>query len=179
MDHSEDVVAYQGYAIRLARRLVRYRRSAMVDEQDLASAAMTALLEKIQTVGEIEERVAKQTIKYAMLETLRNSALVKTRNRQMEQVLRTYQEISVYDEPRYDPVNTWIDAEPVREVSAIIACLSPEDQLLLSLVWEEGCSLAEVAEVLSISKSRVHQRYSDLIKSVKARWLVSQRRTVR
>lgn len=177
--NSTELLGFQEFAIRLARRLVRYRRSAMIDEQDLASGAMTALWEKYAKNPELDERVAKQTIKYAMLEALRNSALVKTRNKAMEQVLRTYREFSVYDEPRYTPVDAWVDAEPVRQVSAIIAQLQREDQVLLSLIWEEGCSMAEVAEILSISKSRVFQRYSELIKTIKARWLVSQRRPVR
>lgn len=177
--NSIEVLAYQDYAIRLARRLVRYRRSAMIDEQDLASGAMMALWEKYDGGHVMNERTAKQTIKYAMLEALRNSAIVRTRNKAMEQVLRTYRELSVYDEPRYNPVDAWVDAEPVREVSGIIAQLPRDDQVLLSLVWEEGCSLAEVAEILSISKSRAFQRYSELIKSIKARWLVSQRRSPR
>lgn len=167
---------YQPYVIRLARRLVRFRRSGMIDENDLVSSAMIRLWERESKDGSLCEQIARQTIKYAMLDVLRNSALVKApRSAPVQHALQAYQRMTVAAEPTVSPLEDWVEAEPVREVTEIINAFEYNDKLLLSLVWEQGCSMQEAADVLGLSKTRVFQRYNELLKSIKGKMLARRR----
>lgn len=168
---------YEPYVKRLARRLVRFRRSSMIDENDLVSAAMSRLWE-VEQQKVLDEPAARLAIKYAMLDVLRKSAMVSLpRSTPYKQAIAAYTQLSAAVEPRGFPVDSWVENEPVREVAAIIESFPYEDKLLLSLIWEEGCSLQDVAEILSVSKSRIHQRYRDLIAKIQSRILVDRRKT--
>ena len=168
---------YQPYVVRLATRLIHYRRSGMIDENDLVSAAMTRLWE-VEQKGTLDERSARVAIKYAMLEVLRRSGLVTSpRSTTYQQAIAAYAQLSAITEPNTSPVEEWINAEPVREVQRIIEGFPYSDQILLSLIWEEGCSLKEAADVLSLSKTRVHQRYGELIRRIRSQILVDRRKT--
>lgn len=97
----------------------------------------------------------------------------------MNQALQAYRDISTigqHEEPRFDQVSEWVESEPVRDVWIMVEGFAQEDKLLLSLIWEEGCSLQEAADVLGLSKSQTGHRYQELIKKLKAKVLVQKRR---
>lgn len=178
-----EYMRYRDYVVRLAHRLVRFRRSSMIDADDLISEALVKLWEKEKQLGELDNRIARNTIKYAMLEQLRRSNMLHvSRTVPVQHAISVYRN-SVSWEERLgsvtNPIEEWVATEPVREIQAIIDSFSYEDRLLLSLIWEEGCSLQQAAEVLGISKSRVHQRYQELIRRIRARILVNKRRGTR
>lgn len=68
----------------------------------------------------------------------------------------------------HSPIDSWTEAEPVRVVQCIVEGFPQRDQLILSLVWEHGMSIREVADILDMSKSSVHRRYLDLIKQIQS-----------
>src|SRR5579875_1883517 len=174
-----EYLEYKDYAVRVARRFVRYRRSFMIDEQDLVSAALTRLWELQSQKGEVEDAIAKRTIRLAMLDTVRTSSIIKTpRNVNMRQALQAYQQISnisASEEPRFSPVDDWVDEEPIRQIWRIIEGLPQEDRYIVSLIWEQGCSIQDAADVLYLSKSYVHRRYQDILKRIKSQLLVKKR----
>ncbi|GLG02739.1 hypothetical protein Alches_27800 [Alicyclobacillus hesperidum subsp. aegles] len=170
---------YTQYVNRLAKRLIRYRRSAMIDESDLASAALTALWQKQMDRGLVDMTYAKQIIKYAMLEVLRNSNLLKTpRSVPMRQAIQAYQRSVEQSAAEHlatsDPIEEWEQEELIREVGGVIGSFVYEDQLLLSLVFEQGLSFREVAEVLGSTKSVVYHRYRELIAELRTKLAVDQ-----
>lgn len=171
---------YKPYAEHQARRFIRYRRSGMVDEHDLVSSAMIRLWERESRGGELEAKTARREIRLAMLDILRNSSLIRMpRGTPMNQALQAYRDISTigqHEEPRFDQVSEWVESEPVRDVWIMVEGFAQEDKLLLSLIWEEGCSLQEAADVLGLSKSQTGHRYQELIKKLKAKVLVQKRR---
>lgn len=174
---------YKPYAQHQARRFIRYRRSGMLDENDLVSSAMIRLWERESQSGELEEKTARREVRLAMLDVLRNSSLIRTpRGTPMNQAIQAYRDISTigqHEEPRFDQVNDWVESEPVRDVWIMVEGFSEEDKLLLSLIWEEGCSYQEAAEVLGLSKSQIGHRYQELIKKLKAKILVQKRQKIR
>ncbi|RIV20822.1 sigma-70 family RNA polymerase sigma factor [Alicyclobacillaceae bacterium I2511] len=168
---------YQPYVVRLARRLIRYRRSGMIDENDLVSAALTRLWQ-VEQEGKLADQSARVAIKYAMLEVLRGSGLLHSpRSTTYQKAMAAYGQLGATVEPSASPVEKWIEAEPVREVQHIIQGYPRQDQLLLSLIWEQGCSLQEAAEVLDLSKTRVHQRYGEIIRRIRSQLLVDRRKS--
>lgn len=174
---------YKDYATVVARRFVHYRRSGMIDENDLVNMALTRLWEVQRDNGALDERVAKRMIRLAMLDAVRSSAIVRTpRNINMRQAIQAYQQISnisANDEPRFYPVDEWIENEPIRQVTLIVDGMPKEDRLLLSLIWEQGCSLQDAANVLQASKATVSRRYQDILKKIKTQVLNQKRRAIR
>ncbi|MBF8378072.1 sigma-70 family RNA polymerase sigma factor [Alicyclobacillus mali] len=170
MDNTVSLDAYIPYIQRLARRLIRYRRSAMIDEQDLISSAITALWQRSQE-REVNERYAKQVIKYAMLTVLRNSALLKMpKSTPMAQAIQAYQRASDLQSAEYvaveDPMERWENEELVRQAALKISELRREDQILLSLIFVESLSFQEAADVLNQTKAQVYHRYQSLIRQL-------------
>ncbi len=90
---------------------------------------------------------------------------------------RIYNE-NTNEEPRFDPIDEWVEEEPVRQVWLIVDGLPQDDRMLLSLIWVQGCSMQDTADVLYKSKSFVFRRYQDLLKKIKSQLLLKQR-TVR
>jgi RNA polymerase sigma factor FliA len=174
---------YKDYATAIARRFVRYRRSGMIDENDLLSTAMTRLWEIQLQKGELDEKTAKRVIRLAMLDVVRSSSIVRTpRNLSMHQAIQAYQQINnigFSEEPRFYPVDEWVNQEPVRQVSLIVDGLPYDDRLLLSLVWEQGCSLQDAADVLEVSKATVNRRYQAIINKIKSQVLQQNRKAIR
>ncbi|QSO48142.1 sigma-70 family RNA polymerase sigma factor [Alicyclobacillus mengziensis] len=174
---------YKDYAVAVARRFIRYRRSAMIDESDLVNTAMVRLWELESQRGELDEQTARRTIRFSMLDAVRSSSIVRTpRNVNMRQAIQAYQQISTIsprDEPRFSPVDEWVEEEPVRQVWLIVEGLPQEDRLLLSLIWEQGCSIQEAADVLYLSKSQVFRRYQDILKRIKSQILIQKRKATR
>ncbi|WP_041695474.1 sigma-70 family RNA polymerase sigma factor [Alicyclobacillus acidocaldarius] len=164
---------YIPYIYRLAQRLVRYRRSAMVDEQDLVSVAMSALWQRGREQA-LDEKYAKQIIKYAMLTLLRNSSLLKMpRSVPMAQAIEAYQKAKSADElervPAGNPIEQWEQDELVREIVSKMAELPRQDQILLSLVFEQSLSFQDVATVLGLTKSQVYHRYRAILKELRVK----------
>lgn len=164
---------YGTYVSKVAKRLIRYRRSSMIDESDLISVAMTKLWEKENEKGNLDEKYAKQLIKFSMLELLRNSSLMTTpRSVKMQEALKAYQQsvdVSVLEQiTTTAPIDEWVDAEPVRDIERAIAGFEYRDQVLLSLILEREFSFQDAGEALGISKTRAYQRYQALIKKLRA-----------
>ncbi|GMA56851.1 hypothetical protein GCM10025858_13540 [Alicyclobacillus sacchari] len=151
----------------------------MIDESDLAAAALSALWQRQMDRGLLDIKYAKQIIKYAMLEVLRNSNMLKTpRSVPMRQAIQAYQRsvdhTAVEQFAATDPIGEWEQEEFVREVGHIIGTLPHEDQLLLSLVFEQGLSFREVAEVLGSTKSAIYHRYREVLSEVRSKLDVDQ-----
>lgn len=166
------------YMHKLAKRLIRYRRSSMVDEQDLVSAALSALWQRTREHA-VDEKYAKQVIKYAMLTALRDSSLLKTpRSVPMAQAIQAYQKASDPMEldraMGNDPIEAWEQDELVRQIESKIGELPREDQILLSLVFEQSLSFQDVAVVLGSTKSQIYHRYRAILKNLRVKLGLSQ-----
>ncbi|MCF8567752.1 sigma-70 family RNA polymerase sigma factor [Alicyclobacillus tolerans] len=174
---------YLGYTMRLAKRLIGLRMSGVIDESDLVSSAMMRLWEREQKQGGFDEKTARMVIKYAMLEVIKSSAAVRVpRSMSRQEAIHAYQKASTImpdEEPQYSPVEEWLDKEPVREVKRIVDGLPYEERLLLSLIWEQGCSMQHAADILSTSKTRIHERYNNLLRTIKGKLLVQRRNSSR
>ncbi|WP_148213875.1 sigma-70 family RNA polymerase sigma factor [Alicyclobacillus acidocaldarius] len=174
--------AFLPYIHRLSKKLIRYRRSSMVDEQDLVSAALSALWQR--TRGRtVDEKYAKQVIKYAMLTALRDSSLLKTpRSTPMAQAIEAYQKASDPMELDHvtgdNPIEAWEREELVRQIVSKMAELPREDQILLSLVFEQSLSFQDVAVVLGSTKSQVYHRYRAILQNLRGKLGLSQEGSV-
>lgn len=143
----------------------------MVDEQDLVSVALSALWQRARE-RVLEEKYAKQIIKYAMLTLLRDSALLKTpRSVPMSQAIEAYQKARGPEEldrvTAENPVEAWEHEELVRQIVSKMAELPREDQILLSLVFEQSLSFQDVATVLGSTKSQVYHRYRAVLRELR------------
>jgi len=162
-----DFESFLPYIHRLAKRLVRFRRSAMLDEQDLASAAVSALWQKCREQS-LDERRAKQVIKYAMLDALRSSNIAKMpRSTSISQAIQAYRQAAqpdAIDRAHFDdPIEAWENAELVRQIASKLDELARGDQILMSLIFEQELSFQEAAEVLGMTKSQVYHRYQAIL----------------
>ncbi|MFD1678245.1 sigma-70 family RNA polymerase sigma factor [Alicyclobacillus fodiniaquatilis] len=160
---------YTNYAVSIARRLIRYRRSSMIDESDLINSSLSKLWEHETKGNSMDVQIARRTIRFAMLEVLRSSSMLKmSKTTSMNQAIQAYTNIlNEQNEPSYNPIEEWIEEDSVRQVWLIVEGFSYDDRLLLSLIWEQGCSMQVAADVLDVSKSLIFKRYHTLLDRIK------------
>ena len=151
----------------------------MIDENDLINSAMMRLWEQENEGLELDEKAAKRIVRFTMLETLKKSSVLRSpRSVTINQALQAYKQISTigaHEEPKYDPIDDWVEEEPTRQVWLIVDSFPEDDRLLLSLIWEHGCSMQDAADTLYKSKSFVFKRYQELLKKIKGQILRQQK----
>ncbi len=131
------------------------------------------------------EPYARLRIQGTILDELRRVDVLSRSNRQqLRQAQAAYQtqsqvagnHVSLDDEERMEwlvddsavsPEEAVLRSSEVAELNRALVRLSEQEQLVLALVFNEGLNLVEVAEVLSLSRSRVGVIYNKALKSMK------------
>ncbi|GGJ11425.1 hypothetical protein GCM10010885_20890 [Alicyclobacillus cellulosilyticus] len=73
----------------------------------------------------------------------------------------------IIDDHTISPEEAAVRADEIAELNRAIAKLTRQEQLVLALVFNEGLTLAETADVLELSRSRVSTIYHNAIKSLR------------
>lgn len=164
------------YAERLARRLVRLRKSAAVDADDLISSASLRWWQfclrndHLDPAQDNIDMLYRQQVKFAMRDTLRESEPVK--------ITRTDRaKLKAYETPytvSLEPAAEWmipgdepLDRELWMDVRAILERLSERDRLVLFLSAHHGYSFTEIAYALDTAVSTVTRAYHRSIDFIK------------
>jgi RNA polymerase sigma factor FliA len=85
----------------------------------------------------------------------------------------------IVDETAMSPEERAIQSTEIAELNRAIMKLSQQEQLVLALVFTENLTLAETAEVLSLSRSRVSTIYNNALKRLKGTIMRGNRKSVR
>lgn len=182
MSYEEMTEEQRIYMRRLALRLVRNRKSASIDEDDLMSAAAMRWWQFCIQHPDLSDLppldiLFRQQVKFAMRDVIRSSAPVK--------VTRAYQaKLQAYETPytvdldhafdvqagdEHEDYDTWLD------VVTSIKNLSPREQIILSLHAERDYTFTEIAFVLDVSVSTVTRSYQHAIDKIKKDLHVAQK----
>nr|NNM89959.1 sigma-70 family RNA polymerase sigma factor [Bacilli bacterium] len=174
--HDQHVVseAQHHYIKRLAERLIRFRRSASIDVDDLISVAETRWWHYcIKTPGiddtSIIDTLFRQQIKFAMRDSLRDSSPVK--------VTRTYQaQLKAYERPFTVEIDHAIDisageahrdAELWMDLTQLIKKLPEREQIVLNLYHIEGFNFSEIAYALDVAVSTVTRMHQHALETLR------------
>ncbi len=162
------------YIQRLAYRLIRFRKSASIDSDDLVSAAEMRWWQYCMRTPELTDTSSidalfRQHIKFAMRDLLRDSTPVK--------VTRTYKaQLQAYDQPYTVELDhaiditageEHVDTELWMDVTTLITKLPEKEQIVLALYHTDGYSFTEIAYALDVSVSTVTRMYKRSIDSLK------------
>lgn len=168
------------YMKRLAQRLIRWRKSASIDVDDLVSSASLRWwqfrMRNPELRVEDEDLLFRQQVKFAMRDQLRTSFPVK--------VTRTYRaKLQAYEQPYTVNIESTLDiragddfeyTDELIDVLSAIQKLPERDQIILSLSIEQGFSFTEIAYVLDVSVSTVTRAYQKAIDTLKKNLQVTQ-----
>lgn len=162
------------FVLRLANRLIQFRRSASIDVDDLIAAARMRwwqfLLTHAESMLEIPSDILfRQQVKFAMRDVIRESSPVK--------VTRAYRaKISAYERPYTVSIehvidvqagDTHEDTELWLDVLASIQKLPIRDQMILSLIVERDHSFSDIAYLMDVSVSTVTRAYHKAIEAIR------------
>lgn len=168
------------YIKRLATRLIKWRKSAAIDADDLVSAASMRwwqfLVRNPDLQADDTDLLFRQQVKFAMRDQIRASSPVK--------VTRTYQaKLKAYEQPYTVNIESTLDiragddfeyTDDLIDVLSSIQKLPERDQLILSLSVDQGYSFTEIAYVLDVSVSTVTRAYQKAIDTLKKNLQLSQ-----
>ncbi|MCY0902910.1 MAG: sigma-70 family RNA polymerase sigma factor [Firmicutes bacterium] len=162
------------YIKRLAYRYAQYRRSAFIDAEDLASCAMTRWWQFCQQRSSPpadvpDEVLFRQQVKFAMKDAIRTSDPVKV-SRSYQSKLKAYEmpyAVSLDHAQGVQTDESPVDPEMWMDVLSALKTLSEKEQILLSLVVEQGYSFTEVATVFGVAVSTVTRQYRTALDRVK------------
>jgi RNA polymerase sigma factor for flagellar operon FliA len=192
-DSQAQVELFQYYShlvLQIAGQLKR-RLPAHVRLDDLQSAGQEGLWKAIQSFSSDKGipfgGYANRRIRGAMLDELRRTDdLSRTQRAQWNKAQSAYGHqhssamVSLDDVERYEwivddtamsPEESAIQSSEVSELNRALIRLSDQEQLVLAMIFVEGLSLVETAEVMSLSRSRVSTIYSAALKSLKGSML--------
>lgn len=163
------------YMKRLASRLIQWRKSAVIDADDLISAASVRwwqfLMRNPDMTNEFAETsiIFRQQVKFAMRDQIRASSPLK--------VTRSYQaKLQAYEKPYTVNIDSEFDIRAgddfaytdfMLDTLAAIQKLSERDQIILSLFIEQGYSFTEIAYVFDVSVSTITRAYHKAIETIK------------
>ncbi|MBX5436707.1 MAG: sigma-70 family RNA polymerase sigma factor [Alicyclobacillaceae bacterium] len=180
---------------RIAARLKR-RLPAHVRLEDLVMAGQEGLWDAARTFdpsrGVPFLQYAKVRIRGAMVDELRRTGIYG-RSQQWRRAQAAYgaqaqvapDMISLDEQGRHEwlvddtvrtPEEAAVRSGEIAELNAALAKLTQQEQLVLSLVFVEELNLSEVAEVLSLSRSRVSAIYHRALNSLKGSLLRARAR---
>ena len=165
---------------RLANRLIKWRKSAAIDADDLIAAASLRWWQFIVRNADLQtedlDLLFRQQVKFAMRDQIRDSSPVK--------VTRTYQaKLKAYEHPYTVNIESTLDiragddfefTDELMDVLSSIQKLPERDQLILSLSIDQGYSFTEIAYVLEVSVSTVTRAYQKALDTIKKNLKVSQ-----
>lgn len=162
------------YIKRLAYRYAQYRRSAFIDAEDLVSCAMTRWWQFCQhrdpPPSDIPDEVLfRQQVKFAMKDAIRTSDPVKV-SRSYQSKLKAYEmpyAVSLDHAQDVQTDESPVDPEMWLDVPSALKTLSEEEQILLSLIVDQGYSFTEVAAVFGVAVSTVTRQYRAALDRVK------------
>jgi RNA polymerase sigma factor for flagellar operon FliA len=179
---------------------LKLRLPSHVSIDDLRSAGQEGLWKALHSFAPEKgipfRAYATTRIRGAMLDELRKmDELSRNQRAQWKQAQAAYglqasyqqTSVSLDDLDRYEwivdddsmsPEERAIRSAQVAELNRAIMKLSQQEQLVLSLVFVEGLSLAETAEVLSLSRSRVSTIYNTALKRLKGSVMRGNRKGV-
>lgn len=168
---SEDRIVY---IKRLAYRYAAYRRSAVIDADDLISGAMMRWWEfsqhRLAALQHIPEDILfRQQVKFSMRDQVRNSEVVKV-SRSYRAKLEAYEapyavslDNALHVQTQEQPVDPdlWLD------VVDALKLLSEREQLVLSLSIEQGYTFTEIAYAMDVAVSTVTRQYHGAVAKIK------------
>lgn len=168
---SEDRIVY---IKRLAYRYASFRRSSVIDADDLISGAMIRWWEfsqnRLASLQHIPEDVLfRQQVKFSMRDQIRNSEVVKV-SRSYKAKLAAYEvpyavslDHALHVQTQEVPVDpdVWID------VVDALKLLSDKEQLVLSLAVEQGYTFTEIAYAMDVAVSTVTRQYHGAVAKLK------------
>ncbi|MCL6547323.1 MAG: sigma-70 family RNA polymerase sigma factor [Alicyclobacillus sp.] len=178
----------------LAQRLKR-RLPAHVRLDDLVMAGQEGIWEAARTYDDSRGtpflQYARRRARGAMLDELRRMG-GRSESLRLRQAQAAYaaqrpahgHAVSLDHEERYEwliddaartPEEVVLKNAEVAALNRALNKLSAQEQLVLALVFVEGLHLTEVAQVLSLSRSRVQAVYSSAIKSLRGSMMRQQR----
>jgi RNA polymerase sigma factor (sigma-70 family) len=161
------------YIRRLARRLIRLRKSSSIDEDDLANAAAMRWWQfSVRQAGLIApdafDVLFRQQVKFAMRDLIRESVPVKiTRADQVK--LQAYGTPYTVDIEHAVNITAGYDHEDPElwlDVVQALQRLPQREQLILSLSVDQGYSFTEIAYVLDVAVSTVTRAYHGAIEKL-------------
>lgn len=174
--------------VSLISRKLKRRLPAHIRQDDLESAGNEGLWKALQSFstdhGVPFEKYAVLRIRGAMLDELRRmDELSRTQRMQLKQAQAAYgvQQQSAYTVPldsdeRYEwivddnavsPEDSAVRSSEITTLNRALVKLSDQEKLVLAMVFNEGLTLAETAEVMSLSRSRISAIYNGALKSLK------------
>jgi RNA polymerase sigma factor FliA len=181
----------QQVAARLKRRLPSHVRL-----EDLQAAGQEGLWKAIQAFS-MEMNVpfagyAVPRVRGAILDELRRTDVMsRTQRAKWNKAQSAYGQqhspstVSLDDVERYEwivddkaisPEESAIQSSEITALNRALIRLSDQEQMVLAMVFVEGLTLVETAEVLSLSRSRVSTIYSGALKSLKGSMLRHSRK---
>lgn len=184
---AELFVTYRALVERIALRLKR-RLPAHIRLDDLRAAGNVGLWQAMRsyqsTSGTPFAAFAQVRIRGAMIDEMRRmDDFTRSQRLQWRQAHAAYgvqqslpSQVSLEDEGRHEwlvddsavtPEQAVLRAGDISELNGALARLSQQQQLILAMVFMEGLTLSETAEVLSLSRSRISAVYSDALKSLR------------
>ncbi|KUO95702.1 sigma-70 family RNA polymerase sigma factor [Ferroacidibacillus organovorans] len=161
-------VTEEHYIKKLAYRWIQRRQSGSIDQKDLESSALLRWIECCKRYPELagsgREAMFRETVKGAMRDTLRKSSPVKM-PRKNPYLPITYVDPSFIDERvGNEPA---LDRDLYMDVLHAIRNIPKREQIILSLHIEEGLTMTEIAEVLSVSVATVSRSYRSAIEQIR------------
>lgn len=162
------------YIKRLAYRYAAYRRSAVIDADDLVSGAMMRWWEfsqnRLASLQEIPEEILfRQQVKFSMRDQIRNSEVVKV-SRSYKAKLEAYETpyaVSLDHALHVQTQESEVDPDLWIDVVDSLKRLTDKEQLVLSLAVEQGFTFTEIAYAMDVAVSTVTRQYHGALAKLK------------
>jgi RNA polymerase sigma-70 factor (ECF subfamily) len=159
----DDTQAYKELFLLFQPSLLQFAISILKSKEiseEVVSDVFIRIWEKRQQLDKVEN------LTYYLFTAVRNRAITQLQDAKKKRSLSIDAQPIEFRSIYYDPEQTMISAETIRQIQEIIRELPPRCQLVFKLVKEDGLKYKEVADLLQLSVKTVESQMTLAFKKI-------------